>query len=91
MSASTGGRLLNITAVESSTLRTIGYDESLALLRLEFQSRVVYDYFEVPVVVFESLLSAASVGACFNAMVRGCFRYEQVFPLAADHGEGGER
>lgn len=91
MSASTGGRLLNITAVESSTLRTIGYDESLALLRLEFQSRVVYEYFEVPVVVFESLLSAASVGACFNAMVRGCFRYEQVFPLAADHGEGGER
>ncbi len=91
MSASTGGRLLNVTAVESSTLRTIGYDESLALLRLEFQSRVVYEYFEVPVVVFESLLSAASVGACFNAMVRGCFRYEQVFPLAADHGEGGER
>jgi hypothetical protein len=81
---------MNVT-VESSTLRTIGYDESLALLRLEFQSRAVYDYFEVPVAVFESLLGASSAGACFNAMVRGCFQYERVFPLAADHGQGGER
>ena len=82
---------MNVTAVESSTLRTIGYHESRALLRLEFQSRAVYDYFEVPTAVFESLLSASSVGACFNAMVRGCFRYERVFPLAAGCGQEGGR
>ena len=47
---------MNITAVESSTLRTIAYDESLALLRLEFRSRAVYDYFGVPAAVHAALL-----------------------------------
>lgn len=82
---------MNVTAVESSSLRTIAYDESLALLRLEFQSRAVYDYFGVPAAVHEALLRAPSIGACFNAMVRGCFRYDRVFPLDAERRREGER
>lgn len=57
---------MNVRAVESSTLRTTAYDESLALLRLEFRSRAVYDYFGVPAAVHEALLRAPSIGACFN-------------------------
>ena len=71
---------MNVTAVESSTLRTIAYDESLALLRLEFRSRAVYDYFGVPAAVHKALLLAPSVGACFNEVVRGCFPYCRVSP-----------
>ena len=63
---------MNITTVESSTLRTIAYDESLALLRLEFRSRVV------PVEVHQALLRASSIGACFNETVRGCFPFDRV-------------
>ena len=81
---------MNTIAVESSTLRTIAYDESWALLRLEFQSRAVYDYFGVPAAVHEALLGAPSVGACFNEMVRGCFPYRRVSPNGpACHQEGG--
>ena len=81
---------MNITAVESSTLRTIAYDESLALLRLEFRSRAVYDYFGVPAAVHAALLRAPSIGACFNELVRGCFPYDRVVSLdAACRREGG--
>ena len=69
---------MNITAVESSTLRTIAYDECLALLRLEFRSRAVYEYFGVPVEVHQALLRASSIGACFNETVRGCFPFDRV-------------
>ena len=70
---------LMITAVvESTTLRAIGYDESLALLRLEFRSRAVYDYFGVPSAVHEALLRAPSIGACCNETVRGRFTYRRV-------------
>ena len=82
---------MNVTTVESSTLRTIAYDESLALLRLEFQSRAVYDYFGVPAAVHEALLGAPSIGACFSALVRGCFQYERVFPLDAECRREGAR
>jgi len=69
---------MNVTAVESSTLRAIRYDERLELLRLEFRSCAVYDYFGVPAGVHEALLRAPSVGACFNKAVRGCFPYCRV-------------
>lgn len=82
---------MNVTAVESSTLRTIAYNESVALLRLEFRSRAVYDYFEVPASVHEALLRAPSIGACFNSMVRGCFRHDRVFPLDAAYRRERER
>ena len=73
-----------VTAVESTTLRAIAYDESLALLRLEFRSRAVYDYFGVPAAVHEALLRAPSVGACFNAVVRGYFPYCRVSRLDSE-------
>ena len=82
---------MNTIAVESSTLRSIAYDESRALLRLEFQSRAVYEYFEVPSAVREALLRAPSIGTCFNAMVRGCFRFTRVLPLDAESRREGER
>lgn len=78
-------------AVESSTLRAIAYHKSLAVLRLEFQSGAVYDYFGVAAVVHEALLRAPSIGACFNGMVRGCFPYDRVFPLDGERRWEGER
>ena len=71
---------MNVTTVESCTLRAIAYDESLGLLRLEFRSRAVYDYFGVPAAVHDALLRAPSVGACFNKAVRGCFPFRRVSP-----------
>ena len=76
---------MNFTAVESSTLRTIGYDESLELLRLEFRSRAVYEYFGVPLGVYESLLRAPSIGARFNRMVRGCFSHRRIVTPGSEH------
>ncbi len=82
---------MNVRAVESSTLRTTAYDESLALLRLEFRSRAVYDYFGVPAAVHEALMRAPSIGACFNEVIRGCFPYERASALDAACRREGER
>ena len=67
-----------ITAVESSTLKTIAYDESRALLRLEFRSLAVYDYGGVPSIVHDALREAPSKGGCFNQVVRGRFPFCRV-------------
>ena len=64
-----------VTAVESTTLKAVAYDEGLALLRLEFRSQAIYDYFGVPAAVHEALLNAPSIGAGFNEIVRGRFPY----------------
>ena len=67
--------LMNITAVESTTLSTIAYDDARDLLQLEFCSGAIYRYFDVPAAVHADLLCAASKGIYFNRMIRGRFAY----------------
>ena len=69
---------MKITAVESSTLAAVGYDEGGAVLQLEFRGGALYRYFAVPSVVHESLLAAASKGRCFNQAIRGRYQFVQV-------------
>jgi hypothetical protein len=69
---------MKVTPVESSTLATVGYDESGELLQLEFHSRAIYRYFFVPSAVHEALLAATSKGSYFNRAIRGRYRFVRV-------------
>jgi hypothetical protein len=57
-------------AVESTTMRSVGYEPANKVLEIEFESGVVYQYFEVPRKVVEGLLSAESKGRYFNREIR---------------------
>lgn len=69
---------MRVTAVESTTLVTVSYDDARELLQLEFCSRAVYQYFSVPAAVHQSLLDAASKGRYFNQVIRGHFLYRLI-------------
>jgi lysyl-tRNA synthetase, class II len=69
---------MRVTAVESTTLVTVSYDDSQELLQLEFCSRAVYQYFSVPWAVHQSLLDASSKGRYFNEAIRGHFPYRLI-------------
>jgi hypothetical protein len=66
---------MRVATVESSTLARVAYEETAALLRLEFCNRKAYLYFDVPVAIHQALLSAPSKGRYFNQAIRGRFRY----------------
>jgi hypothetical protein len=53
-------------AVESTTVRSIGYDARRKVLEIEFQSGTVYQYFDVLEAVHEGFWSAESKGRYFN-------------------------
>jgi hypothetical protein len=69
---------MRIATVESTTLATVGYDETLELLQLEFCSRAVYLYFGVPAAVYQALRGAPSNGRYFNGTIRGRYPYRQI-------------
>jgi hypothetical protein len=77
---------MHVTAVESTPLATVAYDQARELLQLEFRSRAIYQYFSVPAAVHEALLGAPSKGSYFNRFIRGRFCYS-----LASHGQGGVR
>jgi hypothetical protein len=66
---------MNVTAVESTTLSTIAYDDARNLLQLEFCSGAIYQYLDVPAAVYADLLRASSKGTYFNRIIRGRFAY----------------
>lgn len=86
---------MHFTAVESSTLATVSYDEARQLLQLEFRSRAVYHYFVVPPTVHEGLLAASSKGRYFNLAIRGHYAFARIpsaeayAPVPAQPERGG--
>jgi hypothetical protein len=58
------------TAVDSTTMRSVGYDAGEQVLEVEFTSGVIYQYLEVPAAVFDGLMYAESKGRYFNQEIR---------------------
>ena len=65
-------------SVESSNLRSVGYDEFLFVLEIEFKSGAVYRYYGVPSEVHDELINAESVGKYFNANVKSKYNFLKV-------------
>lgn len=63
--------------VESTTMRSIGYEAAGQMLEIEFESGAVYRYLGVPGEVFEQLRQAESKGRYFNAAIRDCYEWER--------------
>ena len=65
-------------SVESSNIRSVGYDEFLLVLEIEFKSGAVYRYYGVPAEVHDELINAESVGKYFNANVKSKYSFLKV-------------
>lgn len=64
--------------VESSDIKSVGYDPRTQILEIEFHSGGVYDYYAVPASVHQALIQAESKGKHFHANVKGKFAFIQV-------------
>ena len=64
--------------VDSSNISSIGYDEDSSTLEIEFHSGAVYQYFDVPLNVYEGLWDAGSKGQYFAQHIKGYFRYVKI-------------
>jgi hypothetical protein len=64
--------------VESTTIKSVGYQADGKTLEIEFQSGMVYRYGDVPLEVYEGLLQADSKGRYFNGEIRDCYECARV-------------
>lgn len=61
------------TPVESRSLAEIGYDSNSETLEIMFKHGGIYQYYNVPEVVYERFMDAASRGSFFNHEIKGHF------------------
>jgi hypothetical protein len=64
--------------VQSSNVRSIGYDYNTLILEIEFNNGRIYQYFNVPLEVYNSLMSASSIGKFLNSKIMGIYQYTEI-------------
>jgi hypothetical protein len=64
--------------VSSSDIKSIGYDRESHILEIEFHSGGIYQYFNVPVVVYENLMSASSHGEFFHQNIKDVYQFSKI-------------
>jgi hypothetical protein len=69
---------MNRKPVNSSNLRSVGYDAATQTLEIEFYSGGIYQYFGVPVSVYNNLMDAASHGSYFYHFIRDVYVYRRI-------------
>ncbi|MBG0785621.1 MAG: KTSC domain-containing protein [Anaerolineaceae bacterium] len=70
---------MNRIHVTSSNLVSVGYDNLLHTLEIEFTTGAIYQYFNVPEDIYHGLMNAPSHGGFFSAYIKkGGFSYRKI-------------
>ncbi len=64
---------MNRQTVQSSKIRSVGYDRATKTLEIEFLGGGVFQYEHVPEYVFQNLMVAASKSQYFELFIRGVY------------------
>jgi hypothetical protein len=64
--------------VESTLLRSVGYDPVNETLELELRRGRIYQYFQVDEDILRQLLTADSKGRYFNAYIKDQYPYRRI-------------
>jgi hypothetical protein len=67
-----------IATPDSSNLSGFGYDPNTSVLRVEFKNGGIYEYYDVPLHVFEAMKVAPSKGQFLAYQIKGTYRYARV-------------
>lgn len=69
---------MNRQFVQSSSLRSIGYNQNTNVLEIEFNSGGIYQYFKVSKSVYVGLVNAASKGTYFHNSIKENYKYKRI-------------
>ena len=83
-------RIIKMNAVESSQISSVGFDEDINELFVEFTAygqktpKKVYKYIDVPINLFVNLTNSDSIGSYFFHNIKSEFEYELLREVVED-------
>jgi len=69
--------------VDSSAVRSVGYDQKSLILEIEYTNGSIYDYYDVPPEIYQEFCEADSMGAFVNFRIKPNFQYREVYRRSA--------
>ena len=64
--------------VDSSNIRSVGYDDTIQVLEIEFHHGGAYRYLGVPPHMHQALMRAESMGTYFNQNIKPLYSFTRV-------------
>lgn len=64
--------------VASSNIASVGYDEAMQTLEVEFFNGSIYQYYNVPQHMYDELIRAGSKGQFLNTYIRNAYPYSRI-------------
>ena len=64
--------------VTSSNIKSVGYDPKIFTLEVQFTDGRVYQYFNVPQLIYQNLLQAPSKGKFFASSIKKVYGFRRV-------------
>ncbi|MFD3231627.1 KTSC domain-containing protein [Rahnella sp. WP5] len=61
---------MNRQSVNSSRVKSIGYDKQSKVLEIEFFELGIYQYIDVPLRIYETFLTVKSKGRFFDGVIK---------------------
>ena len=69
---------MNREFVQSSNLKSVGYNRETNILEIEFQNGGIYQYYNVPFEIYQGLMSASSKGQYHAYHIKNVYRYKKI-------------
>lgn len=63
--------------VESSVLKSVGYDKNKKVLETELMNDTIYEYYKVPVSEYTNLMNSSSLGEYYNKHIKK-YKYKKL-------------
>ena len=64
--------------VVSRNIRTIGYEESTQTLEIEFLNSIIFQYYNVPQIIYSEMMKAESKGKFLHFYIENAYPYSRV-------------
>ena len=64
--------------VQSSNVAEVGYDQDALVMEVLFHNGSVYQYVDVPQMLFQEMLQSDSIGGFLNEHIKGSYRYAKL-------------
>lgn len=69
---------MNRQSVDSTDIKSVGYDPATKILEIEFHSGGIYQYLDVPDMIYSDLMNADSKGKYFHRYVKNVYNHRKV-------------
>ena len=63
--------------VESSVLKSVGYNKEKKILETELVNETIYEYYKVPIYEYTNLIKSSSLGEYYNKHIKK-YRYKKL-------------